>query len=188
VSAGRPTLVFRTLDSQSGVDPGSLAIGYKGALVGASSFDPASGLAIFALPSQVSALHTGTVTAGMVYSDYQEAKNIDTVGPNIMPNTRALITKLHVVAGAAVDWLLPTAGVCGRAKQPVIVAASGPGGISSVRFFVDGKRRAIVHRGVAGLYFATVFLSKGKHSVVATAIAGKGKKASARRTLRTCRK
>ena len=41
--------VFRTLDSQSGVDPGSLAIGYRGALVGASSFDRASGLAIFAL-------------------------------------------------------------------------------------------------------------------------------------------
>jgi hypothetical protein len=160
VSAGRPTLVFRTLDSQSGVDPASLAIGYRGALVGASSFDRASGLAIFALPSQVSPLHTGNVTTGMVSSDYQEAKNIDTIGPNIMPNTRAVVTKLHVVAGAAVDWLLPTAGVCGQPKQPLIVAASGPGGISSVRFFVDGKRRAI---------------------------AGKSKKASARRTLRTCR-
>jgi subtilisin family serine protease len=187
VSAGRPTLVFRTLDTQSGVDPGSLAIGYKGALVGASSFDRASGLAIFALPSQVSALHTGNVTTGMVSSDYQEAKNIDTIGPNIMPNTRALVTKLHVVAGAAVDWLLPTTGVCGQAKQPLIVAASGPGGISSVRFFVDGKRRAIVHRGIAGLFFTNVSLSKGKHTIVATAIAGKSKKASARRTLRTCR-
>jgi hypothetical protein len=56
-----------------------------------------------------------------------------------------------------------------------------------VRFFVDGKRRAIVHRGVAGLYFTNVALSKGKHTIVATAIAGKSKKASARRTLRTCR-
>jgi hypothetical protein len=187
VSAGRPTLVFRTLDSQSGVDPGSLAIGYKGALVGASSFDRASGLAIFALPSQVSALHAGSVTTGMVSSDFQEAKNIDTIGPSIMPNTRALVTKLHVVAGTAVDWLLPTAGVCGQAKQPLIVAASGPGGVSSVRFFVDGKRRAIVHRGVAGLWFTNVSLSKGTHTIVATAVAAKGKKASARRTLHTCR-
>ena len=187
VSAGRPTLVFRTLDTQSGVDPGSLAIGYKGALVGASSFDRASGLAIFALPSQVSALQAGNVTTGMVSSDYQEAKNIDTIGPNIMPNTRALVSKLHVVAGAAVDWLLPTAGVCGQAKQPLIVAASGPGGVSSVRFFVDGKRRAVVHRGAEGLWFANVSLSKGKHTIIATAIAAKGKKASAQRTLRTCR-
>ena len=187
VSAGRPTLVFRTLDTQSGVDPGSLAVGYKGALVGASSFDRASGLAIFALPPQVSALHAGNVTTGMVSSDYQEAKNIDTIGPNIMPNTGALVTKLHVVTGAAVDWLLPTAGGCGRPKQPLIVAASGPGGVSSVRFFVDGKRRAVVHRGVEGLWFTNVSLSKGKHTIVATAIAAKGKKASAQRTLHTCR-
>jgi hypothetical protein len=188
VSAGRPTLVFRTLDTQSGVDPGSLAIGYRGALVGASSFDRASGLAIFALPSQVSALRKGNVNAGMVSSDFQEAKNIDTIGPNIMPNTRVLLTKLHVVTGAAVDWLLPTAGVCGQAKQEVVVAASGPGGISAVRFSVDGKRRTVVHKGLAGLWFAHVSLSKGKHTIVATAVAAKGKTtASAPRTLRTCR-
>jgi subtilisin family serine protease len=187
VSAGRPTLVFRTLDSQSGVDPGSLAIGYKGALVGASSFDRASGLAIFTLPAQVSALKTGNVTTGMVSSDFQEAKNIDTIGPSIMPNTRALVTKLHVVAGAAVDWLLPSSGVCGQAKQPLIVAASGPGGVSSVRFFVDGKRRVILHHGVEGLWFTNVHLSNGKHTIVATAIAAKGTAASAQRTLRMCR-
>jgi hypothetical protein len=187
VSAGRPTLVFRTLDSQSGVDPSSLAIGYRGALVGASSFDRATGLAIFTLPPQVSPLHVGNVRAGMVSSDYQEAKNIDTIGPNIMPNTRAVLTKLHVVAGAAVDWLLPTAGVCGQRRQTFFVAASGPGGVKSVRFSVDGKRRSIVHHGVAGLWFTTISLSKGTHTVDATAIAAKGKPASAQRTLRTCR-
>jgi hypothetical protein len=179
--------VFRTLDTQSGVDPGSLAIGYRGALVGASSFDRASGLAIFALPNQVSPLHVGNVTAGMVSSDYQEAKNIDTIGPSIMPNTRALLTKLHVVAGAAVDWLLPTAGVCGQRRQTVFVAASGPGGVKSVRFSVDGKRRSVVRHGTAGLWFTTLSLSKGTHTVAATAFAAKGKPASARRTLRTCR-
>ena len=188
VSAGRPTLVFRTLDTQSGVDPGSLAIGYRGALVGASSFDRASGLAVFVLPSQVSALRKGNVRAGMESSDYQEAKNIDTIGPSIMPNTRVLFTKLHVVAGAAVDWLLPTAGVCGQRRQELVVAASGPGGISSVRFSVDGKRRAVVHKGVEGLWVTNVSLSKGQHTIVATALAKKGKPtASARRTLRTCR-
>jgi hypothetical protein len=104
-----------------------------------------------------------------------------------MPNTRVLLTKLHVVAGAAVDWLLPTAGVCGLKRQELVVAASGPGGVSSVRFSVDGKQRAVVHKGVEGLWFKNISLSKGKHTIVATAFAAKGKStASARRTFRTC--
>ena len=187
VSAGRPTLVFRTLDTQSGVDPGSLAIGYQGALVGAASFDRAAGLAIFPLPSQVHALHVGNISTGMITSDYQEAKNIDTIGPSIMPNTRTALVKLHVVAGAAVDWLLPTQGVCVQRRQLLLVAASGPGGLSSVHFSVDGKRRAVVRHGDVGIWSKTVSLSRGTHTVVATAFAAKGKTtASARRTLRVC--
>jgi hypothetical protein len=187
VSAGRPTLVFRTLDTQSGVDPGSLAIGYRGALVGASSFDRASGLAIFALPPQVSALRTGTVRAGMESSDYQEAKNIDTIGPSIMPNTRTAAAKLHVVAGPAVDWLVPATGVCVQKRELAVVAASAPGKVSSIRFFVDGKRVAVLHRGDVGIWSTTISLSRGKHVLVATVVDAKGKTASERRTVRLCR-
>ncbi len=50
VAAGRPTIIVRSLDSQSGVDPLQLTIGYKGALVGASAYDPVTGIASFKLP------------------------------------------------------------------------------------------------------------------------------------------
>jgi minor extracellular serine protease Vpr len=188
VSAGRPTLVARTLDTQSGVDPSSLAIGYQGMLVGAASYDPASGIAVFPLPAGIRALTAGTVGTRMISSDYQEAKNIDTVGTNIMPNTRTASAKLHVVAGTAVDWLLPAPGnACGQRRELLVVAASAPGGVSSVRFFVGGKRIAVVRHGVEGIWVKTVSLSRGTHTVVATAVSAKGGAASERRTLRVCR-
>ena len=55
VSAGRPTLVFRTFDSQSGVDPSSLTIGYGRVLVAVGSFDRKTGIAAFPLPTSVPA-------------------------------------------------------------------------------------------------------------------------------------
>ncbi len=51
VAAGRPRFVLRVRDSQSGVDPSSLTIGYQGVLVGASSYDPDTGIAVFSLPA-----------------------------------------------------------------------------------------------------------------------------------------
>ena len=186
VSAGRPTLVFHTFDTQSGVDPSSLAIGYQGILVAAAAYDPVTGLAVFPLPGNAPALRAGTVNARMISSDYQEAKNIDTVGPSIMPNTRTDSAKMHVIAGTAVDWLLPAAGACGPAKQSLAVAASAPGGVKSVRFTVDGKRAAVSHQVGQGLWDTTVSLSRGKHSVVATAVGAKHKTASEVRTVRVC--
>ena len=59
VAAGRPTIVVRSLDTQSGVDPLSLTIGYKGVLVGAASYDPISGIAVFPLPTSAPTLKTG---------------------------------------------------------------------------------------------------------------------------------
>src|SRR5438874_9743784 len=46
VSAGRPTIVVQTRDTQSGVDPMSVTVGYKGALVGATAYDPDTGIAV----------------------------------------------------------------------------------------------------------------------------------------------
>ena len=52
VAAGRPTIVARVVDKGAGVDPLSLVIAYRGALVGAALYDPVSGTAIFPLPTQ----------------------------------------------------------------------------------------------------------------------------------------
>jgi hypothetical protein len=186
VSAGRPTLVLHTLDTQSGVDPNSLAIGYQGILVAPVAYDPSTGLAVFPLPSTAPALHAGAMTTRMISSDYQEAKNIETVGPSIMPNTRTASATLRVVGGTAVDWLLPTLGLCGPARPTLAVAASAPGGISSVRFSIDGKRAAGSHAIGEGLWTTSVSLSRGKHSVVATAVGAKHKTASTTRIVRVC--
>ena len=187
VAAGRPSLVFRTLDAQSGVDPISLLIGYQGVLVAASVFDVGTGLAVFGLPPTAPALRAGSVSMGMLSSDYQEAKNIDTVGPSIMPNTRTAAAKLHVVAGPAVDWLLPATGVCVQKPERVVVAASAPGKVSSVRFSVDGKRVAVLHRGSLGIWTTDISLEQGTHVVIATAVDAKGKTASERRVMHRCR-
>ena len=187
VSAGRPTLVLRTFDTQSGVDPSSLTIGYEGILVAAAAYDPSTGIAVFPLPETAPALHAGATNMRMLSSDYQEAKNIETVGPNIMPNTRTGGAKLHIVTGPAVDWLLPGAGACGPALQSLTVAASAPGKVSSVHFAIDGKRRVAAHQIDRGVWTATVSLSKGKHSVVATAVGATHKTAVQARTVRVCR-
>jgi hypothetical protein len=186
VSAGRPTLVVRTLDTQSGVDPYSLTIGYQGVLVAAAAYDPSTGIALFPLPENAPALRVGAASTGMISSDYQEAKNVDTVGPSIMPNTRTGSAMLHVVTGAAVDWLVPRVGVCGPVRQSLVVAASAPGKVSSVRFTIDGKRSARAHEIDPGVWTVTVSLSRGKHSVVATAVGATHTTASRARTVRVC--
>ena len=60
VTAGRPLIVAQASDSQSGVDPLSLVLSYGKVLIGASLYDPASGLVVFGLPPQVPALNPGT--------------------------------------------------------------------------------------------------------------------------------
>jgi hypothetical protein len=187
VSAGRSTLVFRTLDSQSGVDPAQLTIGYKGVLVAASSYDWTTGLAVFALPRSVPALQAGkTLSVSMLSSDFQEAKNVDTIGPSLMPNTRVGKALLHVVRGTAVDWLEPSNGACLAAHSRVVVAASG--GVRQVRFLLDGRSIAVDRRGEQGIWSAAAptRLRAGQHELVARAL-GTHDTASANRSVLACR-
>jgi hypothetical protein len=179
VTAGRPTLVFRTTDAKSGVDPQSLTIGYNGVLVGVGTYERATGLAIFPLPNSVSPLRTGTTRVRMMSSDFQEAKNIDTQGSKIMPNTRTGSATVHVVPGVTADWLLS------RCTQLAVTAGS-PRGIVAVRFTVDGRRVATTRRSVQGIWTARAHLTRGRHVLVATAVDGKGVSASAQRQVRTC--
>ena len=141
VSAGRPTLVFRALDTQSGVDPASLTIGYKGALVAVGSYDWQTGLAVFPLPTSVPALAAGTtLRTTMIASDFQEAKNIDTIGPSIMPNTRTRHTRRCASCAAS-----PSTGSRRRRRmrRDADAARSSwrrarPARVASVRFALDG--------------------------------------------------
>jgi hypothetical protein len=179
VTAGRPTLAFRTTDTQSGVDPASLTIGYQGVLVGAGSFDRATGIATFPLPASVPALRAATVQVRLMSSDFQEAKNVDTSGRKLMPNTRTTSVRVRVVAGTTVSWLRAT---CRR----LTVVAGSPRRVVAVRFSVDGRRVATDRSGSQGVWSSGVRIRRGKHTVVATAVDGKGGTASARRTVRSC--
>ena len=179
VTAGRPTLVFRTTDAQSGVDPSSLTIGYRGNLVGTETYHRASGLAVFILPQSVPTLEAGTVRLRMISSDYQEAKNVDTEGAQIMPNTRTRTVTLRVVSRVTVNWLV---GTCRQLE----VAAGSPRGVTAVRFAVAGRVIATARHGVHGVWTAAVRLSRGAHLVVATAVDSRGRTAVATRMVRAC--
>lgn len=179
VTAGRPTLAFRATDAQSGVDPASLTVGYQGVLVGAGSFDRATGIATFPLPASVPALRAGTVRVRLMASDFQEAKNVDTSGRTIMPNTRTTSVRVSVVAETTVSWVRVS---CRR----LTVVAGSPRRVVAVRFSVDGRRVATDRSGSQGLWSSAVRIARGKHTIVATAVDAKGHAASARRTVRSC--
>ena len=87
VSTGRPTIAVQLLDGGAGVNPYSLELSYERVTVGASAYDPASGVALFRLPAEAPALEAGTRRLVVFGSDFQEAKNVNTAGDVLLPNT-----------------------------------------------------------------------------------------------------
>jgi hypothetical protein len=186
VAAGRPTLVLRVRDTQAGVDPASLTIGYQGALIGAAVYDPTDGIAVFPLPNAAPKLAGGTRELRIVAADFQEAKNIETVGPSITPNTRSIRVNLRVVAGTTVTWITPAAGACLSKQQELTVAVSSSHPVTGVRFLLDGRKLAAGHRADE-LWDTTASTAKatpGRHTLVAVTNTG----TSARRIVRTCKR
>jgi subtilisin family serine protease len=184
VTAGRPTLVFRTADRQSGVDPASLTLGFRGQLVSAETYQRATGLAVFPLPDSVPALRVGRVRVRMLSSDFQETKNVDTKGAKIMPNTRTRAASVRVVAGPTVSWLAP-ARVC-AGPSLLEVAAGSTARVHVVRFAVDGRVVASDRSSSDGLWAATARVPRGRHTVGATVVDAKGRTASAQRAVGRC--
>jgi hypothetical protein len=195
VAAGRPTIVVRIHDveprphSMSGVDPTSLVLAYRGVLLAASAYDPASGLAVFGIPRNAPALPARDVPAITVAGDYQESKNIVTPGGSILPNTTFRSMRLRVRTGPTLTWLFPSRGACLRTEATLAVAASSTGNVSSVKFF-DGQRPiATVSKSSSGLYAVGWILSKrvarGRH-VLRAVVTGAGRHVSASRPVRVC--
>ncbi|HET8651718.1 MAG TPA: S8 family serine peptidase [Gaiellaceae bacterium] len=189
VTAGRPTIAIRTLDRGASVDPFSLTLNYGRVLVGAAAYDPSSGVALFPLPSAAPVLRAGRRTARFLSSDYQEAKNADVFGDELMPNTRVKATRLRVVRGPTLTWLTPFAGGCvGREARLLVVA--GPAGKARAARFFDGRRQVReLRRNVVGLY-ATTWRTRGArrglHTLRAVVRIG-GKRVEATRAVRVCR-
>jgi subtilisin family serine protease len=193
ISAGHPTLVARVRDASSGVDPLSLLLLFGRDLrerIGAISFDPDTGLAVFSIPRTVTALLPGTEFMRIFASDFQETKNINTEGTNPMPNSRFGGVRVSVVNRPAVTWITPSKGAClpGRARLQVV--ANSPAAISSVGFF-DGQRQiGRVRRSTARLYtlnWRTTGKRRGAHVLTAVASDVRGGEAEAKVSARICR-
>ncbi len=154
-------------------------------LVGATTYDPTSGIAVFPLPGDAPALVGGTLQLRLVASDYQEAKNLDTVGPSIMPNTRSTRQRIRVAAGTSIEWISPAQGGCVAKHQVALVAVSSTKTVAAVRFVLDGRTiRAVRGNGLWTAALGNV--SPGKHVLQALASDAKRRLASARRIVRTC--
>ena len=123
-------------------------------------------------------------------SDYQEAKNIDTVGNDILPNTSYLSTKITVVNGPTVSWIEPPAGVCAFKHDQLTVVADSTTAVKQVVFSADGKRVGVDKSGPGGVYshsWNTTTLKQGKHTLTATATDASGRQAHAGRAILVCR-
>jgi subtilisin family serine protease len=200
VAAGRPTIALRVLDAGSsladpgaGVDPLSLAIGYGNVLIGASAYDPVSGIAVFALPPAAPRLGAGRPQLLAAASDFQESKNVNTTGPNVTPNTTIASGRLRVVRRPTASWLAPEAGECiqtvgGRAG--LLVVAGSTSAVRSVRFLDGDRTIATVRRGSSGLFSAAWSARRvraGRHALRVVVRDAAGRAVERRRTVRVCR-
>ena len=196
VSAGRPLLIARVIDppfprADSGIDPTSLVIAYRRALVAATLYDPVSGYAVFGLPSAAPALPAGRTNAQILAADFQEAKNLGTPGGAVLPNTTVQDVRITAVGGPTVTWLDPEANQCAtRPRQRLLVAADSNVRVRSVTFFDGSKQIARRQGSGAELYSATwqsARATRGKHTLTAVVRDARGREARASRVVRVCR-
>jgi hypothetical protein len=190
ISAGRPLIVAQAVDLGSGVDPLSLVLNYNRVLIGASAYDPASGLIVFGIPKEAPAFKAGKTNAIVQASDYQETKNINTVGNDIYPNTAFRQTRLTVVKGPTVTWIAPPPAVCALKDDRLTVVAASTKAVRSVTF-TDGKRRIGVDRrgpdGIFSVPWKTRELKKGTHTLHAKVVDVAGRSATAPLPIRICK-
>jgi hypothetical protein len=190
VAAGRPTIVARATDKGAGVDPFSLVLGYRGVLVGAELYDPTTGVAVFPLPEQAARIPKGRTRAVITAADYQESKNVNSVGTDILPNTAFRTVGITAVPGPALTWVTPDANRCVAKTAALVVVASSTKRVQSVRFLADGKKIEIVRTGAADVFsgsWVTGLVPAGKHDLRAVATDAGGRTFAATRHVKVCR-
>jgi minor extracellular serine protease Vpr len=191
LSSGRPTIVAKVADAKSGVDPQSMQLVFgpstRRDTVRATLYDPATGIAAFAIPKEALPLLPGAQFMQVVVSDYQEAKNINTESTSPFPNTRFQGFRAEAVPRPTVTWVLPEKGRCVTRGQKLLVVANDNVQISSVGFF-DGRRQiGRVQKNTAGLYeLKWSGKRKGAHVLTAVASDVRGREGRATQTVRVC--
>ena len=194
LSSGRPTVVAKITDAKSGVDPMSLQLFFgpstRQSTVGATTWDPATGIAAFSVPRESLPLETGTQFMQVVASDFQESKNINTDSDSPLPNTRFAGLRAEAVNRPTITWVTPEKGRCLPARQKLLVVANDNVQISSVGFFDGSRQIGRVRKNVAGLYEMTWRTSgkrRGAHTLNAVVSDVRGREAEASQTVRICR-
>ena len=194
VSTGRPTIVVRVTDRQSGVDPHALLLFFGPSSspesVGAATYDPQTGIASFSIPREAQPLRAGTQFMRVVSSDYQESKNINTEGANPLPNTRFFGFRAEAVNRPAVTWITPEAGRCLAPRQRLLVVANDSVPVSSVGFFDGNREIGRVRKSVNRMYemtWRTAGKRRGTHVLTAIASDVRGREAEASVRVRICR-
>ena len=193
LSAGRPTIVGRVTDGQSGVDPLSLVLNYNSnVLLGASAYDASSGLVLFALPSNAPKITAAKKKKSVVLSasDNQETKNVNTIGANVLPNTGYRASKIAVVNKPTITWLIPGKNQCLRSTTRLVVVAGSTKTLKPVVFRADSKKVGSRKADSAGVAFAdwkAKQAKKGKHVLRATVRDAAGRTVTAVRRVRVCK-
>ncbi len=190
VTAGRPVLAAIVTDRGSGVDPLSLVIGYKGILMLAALYDPSTGLVVWLLDGAPK-IGVGKTRMVAIGSDYQESKNVDQAGENILPNTAFRQFKIRGVAGPTLTWLLPKRKACVAKSETLVVSAGSNRKVRSVTF-LDGGHRISREPGSTSGFYATTWKTgkahRGRHVLLAVVKDRRGARAEARRIVRVCRR
>jgi minor extracellular serine protease Vpr len=190
VSAGRPLIAGIVTDRGSGVDPLSLVIGYKSVLLLAALYDPGSGLVVWLLDGAPK-IGVGKTRMLAIASDYQESKNVDQAGENILPNTAFRQFKLRGVRGPTMTWLLPKPKACAAKRESLLVSAGSTRPVRSVTFYDGGhkiSRERGAFSGIYGTTWKTAKARRGRHVLVAVVRDRRGTRAEARRIVRVCHK
>jgi subtilisin family serine protease len=190
VTVGRPMLAARVTDSGSGVDPLSLVIQYRPqVLLGAAVYDPSSGLALFPIPRDAPPVRRGVYRGATQANDYQETKNVDQAGANILPNTTTKLVRLRGVTRPTVAWLLPIKTSCVRGRTVLAATAAAPRKITGVTFYDGVRKIGTVHRGGGIGFFTAAWRSseRGTHHLRVVVRSRGGGAAQARRNVRVCR-
>jgi hypothetical protein len=194
LSSGRPTVVAKVTDAKSGVDPMALQLFFgpssRRTSIGATLFDPVTGIAVFSIPREANRLEPGTEFMQVVASDFQESKNINTDSDSPLPNTRFQGLRAEAVNRPTITWITPEKGKCLAARQKLLVVANDNVQISSVGFFDGNRQIGRVRKNVAGLYettWRTGGKRKGAHMLTAVASDVRGREAEASQTVRICK-
>src|SRR5262249_26579650 len=169
-----------------------LVLSYNGGiLLGASAYDPVSGLALFAIPSQAPKITAAKKRKSLIAlaSDNQEAKNVSTFGANLMPNTTFRSAKVAVVNKPTVTWLIPSKNQCLRSTTRLVVVAGSTKKLTNVVFRADARRLGTKKADITGLAFVdwkAKQAKKGKHVLRATVRDAAGRTVTASRNVRVC--